>query len=150
MRQAGTWDPFLQCCNACTWTNLSSSNKIQGNYMGLKITACICSRHKFWTKDTKRPKNPTASFEEPGAKARYWECPRTQHYQSGQNTGPPLQPEPHTPLPSSHLRNKLTPNSTSEWAGKGAYLSSLPYYNRAPVKPCLENKTKVTELTHTL
>ena len=28
---------------------------------------------KFWTKDTKRPKNPTATFEEPGAKAGGWQ-----------------------------------------------------------------------------
>ena len=36
--QAGTWDPLLQRCRACTWTHLSLSNKIQWNYMGLKIT----------------------------------------------------------------------------------------------------------------
>ena len=66
---------MLQCCNACTWTHLSSSNKIQRNYMGLKITACMFSWGKFWTKDTKRPKNPTATFEEPGAKAGYCTCP---------------------------------------------------------------------------
>ena len=29
------------------------------------------SQGKFWTKDTKRQKNPTATFEEPGAKAVY-------------------------------------------------------------------------------
>ena len=27
---------------------------------------------KFWAKDTKRPKTPNATFEEPGAKAGYW------------------------------------------------------------------------------
>ena len=75
LRQARTWDPLLQCCHACTWTNLSSSNKIQRNCMGLKITACMCTWGKFWTKDTKRPKNPTATFEEPGAKAGYCACP---------------------------------------------------------------------------
>ena len=31
VRWAGTQDPFLQCCKACTWTNLSLSNKIQRN-----------------------------------------------------------------------------------------------------------------------
>ena len=54
MRQA--WDPLLQRCNACTWTNVSSSYKIQVNYKGLKITVCVHSWGKFWTKDTKRPK----------------------------------------------------------------------------------------------
>ena len=29
----------------------------------------MCSWGKFWMKDTKGPKNPTATFEEPGAKA---------------------------------------------------------------------------------
>ena len=65
LRQAGTWDPLLQCCNACTRTHLSSSNKIQRSYVGLKITVCMGSWGKFWT-----PKltNPIASFEEQGAK----------------------------------------------------------------------------------
>ena len=40
--------------------------------MGLKITEYMCSWGKFWTKDTKRPKNPTATFEVPGAKAGGW------------------------------------------------------------------------------
>ena len=75
VRQTGTWDPLLQCCNACTWTHLSLSNKIQRNYMGQKITACMHSWGKFWTKDKKRPKNPTANFEEPGAKTVYFVCP---------------------------------------------------------------------------
>ena len=39
--QAGTWEPLLHCCNACTWTYLSSSNKIQRNHMALKITTCM-------------------------------------------------------------------------------------------------------------
>ena len=28
LKQAGTWDPLLQCCNACNWTNSSWSYKI--------------------------------------------------------------------------------------------------------------------------
>ena len=64
----GSGTLLLQCCHACTWTHLSSSNRIQRNCMGLKITACMCTWGKFWTKDTKRPKNSTATFEDPGAK----------------------------------------------------------------------------------
>ena len=41
LKQARTWDPSLQSCNACTWTNLSWNNKILRNYKGLKITACM-------------------------------------------------------------------------------------------------------------
>lgn len=47
--------PFLQYCNACTG-HIFLNNKIQGNCMGLKIAACMCSWCKFWTKDTKRLK----------------------------------------------------------------------------------------------
>ena len=32
------WNP---CCRTFSWTNISSSNKIQRNYKGLKITACM-------------------------------------------------------------------------------------------------------------
>ena len=53
LRRAGAWDPVLQCGNACSWTHLSSSNKIQRNYMGLKITACMPSWDKFWQRDQK-------------------------------------------------------------------------------------------------
>ena len=136
MRQAGTWDPLLQCCNACPWTHLSSSNKIQRNCMGLKITVCMLGQHcmlgqlcacwgKFWTKDKKRPKNPTAPFEEPGAKAGGQEqkqgtahAPCTKHHLRGEkNTQatPPARPRD-TPLPSPHIRNKLAPASGSEQA----------------------------------
>ena len=58
----------MLCCSACTWINISSSNKIQRNYMGLKITACMCNWGKLWAKDTKSPKNPTATSEELGGK----------------------------------------------------------------------------------
>ena len=68
-----TWSrlgPGPLCCSACTWTHLFSSNRIQRNCMGLKITARMRSWGKFRTKDKKRPKHPTAtSFEEPRAKA---------------------------------------------------------------------------------
>ena len=41
--------------------------------MGLKTTVCTHSWDKFWTKDAKRPKNPTAASEELGAKPGCWE-----------------------------------------------------------------------------
>ena len=85
---AGSWDPLLQCCNACTWTHLSLSNPIQRNCMGLKITACMCSWDKLWTKDTKRPKKPQLpllkGLEQNQGTAH---APCTQHYlRGGQNT----------------------------------------------------------------
>ena len=39
--RTGSWHSLLQCCNACSWTHLSSSSKIQRNCMGLKITVCM-------------------------------------------------------------------------------------------------------------
>ena len=53
LRQSGTWTVY--CC-ACTWAYISLSNKIQGDCMGLKITARMHNWGTFWTKDTKRPK----------------------------------------------------------------------------------------------
>ena len=113
------WDrlgPGTLCCGACTWTHLSSSNKIQGNCKGLKITVCMRSWGKFWTKDTKQPKNPTATSEEPGAKAGYCPCPL--------HTAPPKGWAKHlshpscrpldTLLPSPHVRNHPAPPSASE------------------------------------
>lgn len=44
------------------------SNKIQGNYMELKITAYMCVGENCGQKDTKRPKIPIATSEEPVAK----------------------------------------------------------------------------------
>ena len=46
------WDrlgPGTLCRSACTWTNISSSNEIQRNYKGLKITVCMQSWGKLWT-----------------------------------------------------------------------------------------------------
>ena len=41
-------------CKACTWTHLSSNNRIQRNCMGLKITMCLHSWGKFWTQKIQR------------------------------------------------------------------------------------------------
>ena len=60
--------PGTLCCSACTWTNVSWSNRIQRNYKGLKITACMCSWGKLWRR-YKKTKNPTATSEVSRAKA---------------------------------------------------------------------------------
>ena len=143
MRQ-GTWDPLLQCCNACTWTNVSSSNKIQRNYKELKITACMPTQlGQIMDNEIQRDqKNPTASSEEPGAKAGRQEqkkgtvhSPSTQHHLRGGQTTVWAQPLD-TPLPSPHIRNQLGPRSASERESKGTcYLFSLsPCCSRGPNK----------------
>ena len=53
----------VSCCSAYSWTNVSLSNKIQKNYKGLKITACICSWGKLWTTRHKKTLNPSATSE---------------------------------------------------------------------------------------
>ena len=87
--------------------------------MGLKITVCMHSWDRFWTKDWKRPESPTATFEEPGAKLGVRgktgcreqrqsteHAPCTRHYlRGGQTTYVTLQSDPlDTPLSSPHFR----------------------------------------------
>ena len=64
------WDLGLGilCFSACTWTKISCSNKIQRNYKGLKITACMCNWNKVWIVRYKETKNPIAISEKPRAK----------------------------------------------------------------------------------
>ena len=76
MRQTDL-EPFakgLQCLHLDTPLFKQQNTK---KLYGTKINACMCSWGKFWTKDTKRPKIPNATFEEPGAKAGY--CAHTLH-----------------------------------------------------------------------
>ena len=67
VRQTWKLGPF--CSSACTWIHLSLGNKIQRTYRGLKITGCMGVSTNSGEKDTKKQKNPTATIEEPGAKA---------------------------------------------------------------------------------
>ena len=60
--------PGRLCCNACTWTHLSSSSKIQRNYMRLKIAACWDGWGEFWTPTIKRDQKTQLPLEEYGAK----------------------------------------------------------------------------------
>ena len=100
VRQAGTWDPLLQCCNACTWTNVSLSNKIQRNHKGLKITACMCSWGKFWTARYKETKKPNCHFWRARGKSRVLHTPPVHNTTDGvgKTPKPPSGPTPgHTP-----------------------------------------------------
>ena len=98
--------------NVCTWTNVSSSNKIQRNCKGLKITARSARLGQIMDNKIQRDqKSPTATSEEPEAKAGGWEqklgvvhAPCTHHYQ---RDGRPPKVPLNTPLPSPHLRNQL-------------------------------------------
>ena len=59
---------------AGTWTNISSSNKIQRNYKAVKIAMCIHSLDKLWTVGYKKNENPDAISKDPGEKAGYCTC----------------------------------------------------------------------------
>ena len=39
--ESGTLDLLLQCCNACTWTNIYFNYKTQRNYKQLRTTMCM-------------------------------------------------------------------------------------------------------------
>ena len=91
------WVPLL---SSCVWTNVSLSNKIHRYSKGLKVTECMCSWSKLWTKGTKRQKSPSATCEESGAKAGHCACPLHSAPQGA--GGPPKTPSspPSTPLPT--------------------------------------------------
>ena len=106
------WDrlgPGTLCCSACTWTNSSSSNKIQRNYKGLKITV-MGSWGKLWTARYKKDqKNPTAASEEPGAKGGDWE--QKQDTIQAVCSKPSLPPEPWThPPPLTPCKDQFAPS----------------------------------------
>lgn len=70
--RGGTWDPCCSGCNACTWTDISSSNPIQRKYKGLKITVYM-QLVKIIDKKIQKTKNTAVTTEEPRAKADCWE-----------------------------------------------------------------------------
>ena len=131
------WDrlgPGTLCCSACTWTKISSSNKIQRNYKGLKITV-MGSWGKLWTARYKKDqKNPTAASEEPGAKGGDWE--QKQDTIQAVCTKPSLPPEPWThPSPHPMWGTSLTP--LGKWARELLPVLALPNAAGTPINPCL-------------
>ena len=117
--------------------------QIQRNYKGLKITACMRSWGKLWTR-YKKTKNPNchvyraqSKSRRSGARAGYACAPCTQHHKGvGRPPKAPLRAPPDTPLPSPHIRNQLAP---PRGASKGTcYWFSLPASVAGiPLKPCL-------------
>ena len=134
LRQAGTWDPFLQCLHL----DISSSNKIQRNYKRLKITACVSRWLKLWTKRYKKAKTqlPLLRFREQKQGAMHDAC--TEHHKGGgQTTQTPSGPHRSTP-PLTPLKEPARP---LRGVSKGTfYLSLLPHATAlVPIKPCLNS-----------
>lgn len=129
------WAWELLHCSACTWTDVSWSNKIQWNNMRLKIIVCMCT----WGKDTKRWKNPTATSEETGAKSGGL-CMTLAHNTIKGEGKPPHHPSGLTLLlPSPYTGNQLTPLSFSKWARETVICFCSFLLQKEPrIKPCLK------------
>lgn len=100
--------PFAAVLQSLHLDEPLTNNKIQRNYMALKITGCICSWSNFeWKiqKPHKKPNCPGKCEKKNGvlgAKAGYCSCPCSQHCLRERKTTQPLfQPDPWT-YPSSH------------------------------------------------
>ena len=94
----------------------------------------MCSWGKFWTKDIKGPKNPTATFEEPGAKAGYCTCPlHTPPKGWAKHLSHPSNPTPGHTATLTPYKEPARPSSGSE---QGNLLSVLapPCCSRRPNK----------------
>ena len=148
LMQAGTWNALLQCYNASTWTKVFYSNKLQRKCKGLKITACMHSLDKKWTKRYKKTKKKPnwISVEKQGvrtgSKSRVL-CmpPCTQHHQrSGGNTPEPsLQPSACThPYCHPVQRTSSFPPLGTKLARETDLFSLPAAASGAPIKPCLD------------
>lgn len=130
--QAGTWDP---CLSACTWANVSSSNKIQREEMITDSKQPCAAGANYEQKALRRPENsrPNSSV---GSKSRVWCMPPAPNTTKGVGRAPklPLQLTPGPALPSLHVRNQPTPRRLSEGT---CLFSPPPAAAGAPVKPGL-------------
>ena len=136
LRQAGTWDPLPS--SACTWTNVSFSNKVQRNYKGLKITAHM-QLGQIRVTGCKKTKNPAATSEELGAKSRLLCIPPALSTKGvGKPPKPPLWPNSGT-HPYPHGRNQLVaPLQERVSKQTKLWLVLAPHSAAgASVKPCL-------------
>ena len=137
LRQAGTWDPLLQCLHLHLDKHLleqQNTKKLQGTK-----NHCIHAQLGQIMNKIQKGHKPTAISEVPGAKAgspagslhtappRGW----TDHLSL-----PSIQPT-HQPPPSPHLRNQ--PLLLGERAKGTCYLFSLHRAAQAPVKLCLNS-----------
>ena len=141
LRQA--WD---MGCFATVLQCLHLDSKIQRDYTGLKITVCMCSWGKLWTKRYKKTKEPNWYFWRVGrrnrvlgAKAGYCACllhstpPKRWVDHLSHPSSRPL----NTSLPSPYIRNQLSPPRGVSEQGK-LLLCSLPAVSAGtPVRPCL-------------
>ena len=137
VRQAGTWDPFLQCLNLDKRTNLSLSNKIHRHYKGLKKKKKKDCMHAqlgqiMDNKTQKDQRNPTATSKELGAKAGYCTCPLLTAQLKGwaNHLGYPSGLTPGPTLTLTPMRSQLA--SLKEQAKKPVTSSRSPLLQQGP------------------
>lgn len=127
--------PVTLCCSACTWTNISQSNKNTKKIYGTKNN-CI---HVHWGKWYQKTKNTTATSKELGARAGYWACtlhtaPRGWADHLSHNSDP-------TPRPTSTLTSYKGPAHSPSWGGEQGNLlhvfAPLMLKHEAQIKLCL-------------
>lgn len=109
--------PATLCFSVCNWTNISCSNKMQINNKGLKITACMYSCGKLWTR-CKKTKNFSCHFWSVKSKSRAL-CMIPAHSSTKAVGRPPKPPfsawSTNPPLPSSHFKEPPHPPQVALW-----------------------------------
>lgn len=120
MRQAGAWDPSLQCL---TWKNVSSKRQHPRKLEATKTTV-FCAVGASYGQDPQRPEHPAATSEEL-SKSRVL---HTTPPEGGRNPSAALWPGP-GPRPAFAATKKPLPGRL--------VLFSLARRSRAGIKPCL-------------
>ena len=124
MRQAGTWNPLLQCLHLDEPLLQQQNTR---NYKRLKITTCMPANSG--RKIQKDQKNLKCHFRRAGSKRRGLCMPPAPRERWASHRSPT---PGHTPTPP-HTRNKLVPPQVGTRKG-----DSLPTAAAGdPIKPCL-------------
>ena len=146
LRQAGTWDPLLQCYTACRRTHLSLRNKIKKKkkkLYGFKSNCTHASVKVNSVQKTQRGQKPQLPFlkgleEEQGVRSKSRANPYTQHHVRGGQT------TQDTPWPHRWIHLHPHPiwgtslSSFREQASGGPYcLFSLPSAANKALPECL-------------
>ena len=130
---SGDLGPETVCCCACTWTDVSLGDKIQRNCKGLKINVYMRSWGKLWTRYTET-RNPSATSEEPGAKAGYCACPL--HSTSSRRWADHLS-HPSSPYPVSGTSSFPAQPLSELNKQESLFVLAPPAAAGAQIKPCL-------------
>ena len=90
-------------------------------------------RYILDTREKETKETPTATFEEPGAKAGYWACPIPPPLRGGQNTKATPPPDPWTHLyPHPIERTSLLAPSGASKSGNLLFVLTSPLLQQGP------------------